>query len=159
MGLAPIPTGGILFRDKSYLDAMSIETPYLTEKRQSTLVGTRSGASAASIWALLKYLGNRGYQKIAGNCMELTNLLTRGVKEAGFKLVTEPQLNIVAFIDEKLSVWEISDRLENKGWAVSISSYPQAIRIIVMPHVKRKHIEAFIVDLNEIKEEIKQDNI
>jgi len=152
MGLAPIPTGGILFRDKSYLNAMSIETPYLTEKRQSTLVGTRSGASVAATWALLKYLGIEGYQKIAGNCMELTHLLARGVKEAGFKLATEPQLNIIAFIDDKLSVWEISDRLEKKGWAVSVSSYPQAIRIIVMPHIKREHVEAFIQDLKEISD-------
>ena len=151
MGLAPIPTGGILFRDKSYLNAMSIETPYLTEKRQSTLVGTRSGASVAATWALLKHLGLEGYQKIAGNCMELTNQLALGVIDAGFKLVTEPQLNIVAFKDEDLTVWEISDRLEEKGWAVSISSYPKAIRIIIMPHIKMKHIAAFTHDLRQIK--------
>jgi len=151
MGLAPIPTGGILFRDKSYLDAMSIETPYLTEKRQSTIVGTRSGASVAATWALLKYLGLEGYQKIAGSCMELTTQLARGVIDAGFKLVTEPQLNIVAFKDEELTVWELSDRLEEKGWAVSVSSYPQAIRIIIMPHIKKEHIEAFVHDLRKIK--------
>lgn len=154
MGLAPIPTGGILFRDKSHLDAMSIETPYLTEKRQSTLVGTRSGASVAATWALLKYLGFQGYQKIAGNCMDLTSQLARGVTDAGFKLVTGPELNIVAFKDENLSVKEISHLLEKKGWAVSISSYPQAIRIIIMPHIKQEHIEAFTRDLREIKAEI-----
>ncbi len=97
MGLAPIPTGGILFRDKSYLDVMNVETPYLTEENQSTIVGTRTGASTAATWALLKYLGDEGYQKIVKKCMELTHLLAGGIKDAGFQLVTEPQLNIVAF--------------------------------------------------------------
>jgi tyrosine decarboxylase / aspartate 1-decarboxylase len=150
MGLAPIPTGGILFRDKSYLDAMSIETPYLTEDRQSTIVGTRTGASTAATWALMKHLGHGGYQKVAGKCMEFTKILSQGIQEAGFQLVTEPQLNIITFQGENKSVWQIADLLEDKGWAVSISSYPQAIRVIIMPHIKRKHIEMFIHDLKTI---------
>lgn len=150
MGLAPIPTGGILFRDKSYLDVMSIETPYLTEDRQSTIVGTRTGASTAATWALMKYLGREGYQKVAGRCMELTQLLAQGIKDSSFELVSEPQLNIVAFRSRKINVWEISDRLAERGWAVSISSYPKAIRIIVMPHLKQEHIEAFLADLRDI---------
>jgi tyrosine decarboxylase / aspartate 1-decarboxylase len=151
MGLAPIPTGGILFRDKGYLEVMSIETPYLTEDRQSTIVGTRTGASAASTWALMKYLGKEGYQKVAQNCMELTNLLAHGIRESGFELVTEPELNIVAFISPEMSLWEVADKLEEKGWAVSISSYPRAIRIVVMPHLKREHIKEFLADLSKLK--------
>ncbi len=152
MGLAPIPTGGILFRDKSYLDAMSVETPYLTEDCQSTMVGTRTGASTAATWALLKHLGCDGYQKIAGKCMEMTKLLVPGVKDAGFQLVTEPQLNIVTFVGEGMSVYDIAAQLEEKGWAVSISSHPKAIRIIVMPHVKKEHVEAFVEDLRQIRD-------
>ncbi len=151
MGLTPIPTGGILFRDRSYLDVMSTETPYLTEDRQSTIVGTRTGASTAATWALMKYLGRAGYRKVAERCMELTRLLAQGVKESGFLLVTEPQLNIVAFNSMDMTVLEIADRLKEKGWAVSISSYPQAIRIIVMPHLKMEHIKAFLMDLREIR--------
>jgi len=151
MGLTPIPTGGILFRDKSYLDVMSIETPYLTEDRQSTIVGTRTGASTAATWALMKYLGRNGYRKVAERCMEHTRLLAQGVKDSGFILVTEPQLNIVAFNSREMTVWEIADRLKERGWAVSISSYPQAIRIIVMPHLNKEHIESFLTDLREIR--------
>lgn len=150
MGLAPIPTGGILFRDKSYLNVMSIETPYLTENSQSTIVGTRTGASTAATWALLKYMGHEGYQKIAGNCMEVTNLLAMGIEEAGFQLVTKPQLNIVTFHGKSMSVWEIAQQLEEEGWAVSVSSHPQAVRIIVMPHVKKEHVKTLLEDLRKI---------
>ncbi|MBZ2164771.1 tyrosine decarboxylase MfnA [Methanobacterium spitsbergense] len=150
MGLAPIPTGGILFREKKYLDAMSIETPYLTEDRQSTIVGTRTGASTAATWALMKYLGREGYKKVSNQCMEITKLLYEGIIESGFEMVTEPQLNIVAFKSKDISVDELARRLENLGWAVSKSSYPRAIRVIVMPHIKEKHVKAFIEDLKSL---------
>lgn len=150
MGLAPIPTGGILFREKKYLDNISIETPYLTEKKQSTIVGTRTGASAAATWALMKYLGIEGYTKIAKRCMELTELLAEGIKEADFELVTEPQLNILAFRSDKMTVEDTLNRLEERGWAVSLCSYPKAIRIVVMPHIKIKHVEKFLDDLKMI---------
>jgi len=151
MGLAPIPTGGILFREKKYLDAMSIETPYLTEDRQSTIVGTRTGASTAATWALMKYLGREGYRKISKECMEITEILYQGIIDSGFEVVTEPQLNIVAFRSKQISVYKLAEILENLGWAVSVSSYPRAIRIIVMPHIKEKHAFAFIDDLKRIE--------
>lgn len=44
---------------------MSIETPYLTEKQQSTIVGTRTGASAAATWAVMKHMGREGYRELA----------------------------------------------------------------------------------------------
>ena len=151
MGLAPIPTGGILFREKKYLDSMSTETPYLTENRQSTIVGTRTGASTAATWALMKYLGKEGYIEISKECMKVTQLLYRGIIDLGYEVVTEPQLNIVAFRSKEISVDDLAGKLENLGWAVSKSSYPRAIRIIVMPHIKENHVAMLLNDLKGIK--------
>jgi tyrosine decarboxylase / aspartate 1-decarboxylase len=150
MGLAPIPTGGILFREKTYLDNISIDTPYLTEKKQSTLVGTRTGASAAATWALMNYLGREGYAEIARRCMKLTDFLANGILNLGFKLISKPQLNIITFRSDDIPLQEIVNNLEQKGWAVSISSYPKAIRIVVMPHIKKEHLHKFLADLKEI---------
>lgn len=63
MGLAPIPSGGIIFREKKYLDVMAVKSPYLTSKEQSTIVGTRLGAPAAATWAIMQYMGREGYAK------------------------------------------------------------------------------------------------
>ena len=83
MGLTPIPTGGILFRNKNFLDVISTETPYLTEERQSTLVGTRTGASSAATWALMNFLGKEGYKKVSKQCMDTTKILYKGLIESG----------------------------------------------------------------------------
>ncbi|MBU4536408.1 MAG: tyrosine decarboxylase MfnA [Euryarchaeota archaeon] len=150
LGLTPIPTGCILFREKKFLDIMSIETPYLTEKQQSTIVGTRTGASAAATWAILKHMGKEGYLKIASSAMEITNFLARELTNSGFELVSEPELNIVAFNSRKIPAKELSNKLKQKGWVVSVSACPPAIRIVLMPHIRQEHIVEFMDDLKSI---------
>ena len=85
MGMAAIPAGGILFKDAKALDFIKTETPYLTDKVQYTFVGTRTGAAAASAWAVFKALGIEGFQKVVGNCMKNTKLLARGSRKARFQ--------------------------------------------------------------------------
>ena len=113
MGMAAIPAGGIIFRDNKTLDYLKTETPYLTDHYQYTFAGTRTGASAASAWAVFKRLGMEGFRKIVGECMDNTEFLANGLKKAGFELVAEPTLNIVAFrsYSTKLLAEKLAERL------------------------------------------------
>jgi tyrosine decarboxylase/aspartate 1-decarboxylase len=149
MGMAAIPAGGILFKDDEALDSFKTETPYLTDKVQYTFVGTRTGAAAASAWAVFKSLGMDGFQKIVSNCMKNTKLLADGIEKTGFKLVVEPSLNLVAFRSENTE--RLAEKLWERGWFVSYVPRYDCIRIVVMPHVKRRHAVAFLQDLREIE--------
>ena len=154
MGLSPIPSGGILFRDQSYLDAMSVDSPYLTIKNQSTIVGTRLGAASAATYAVMSYLGKEGYGNNAIEALEKTHFLAENLKELGFDLITEPKLNIVAFNHPNLKTEVLASMLEERNWKVSCSSYPKAIRIILMNHIKKEHLVELIKDLEEISKSI-----
>lgn len=147
MGFAAIPAGGILFKDAEALDFIKTQTPYLTSKFQHTFSGTRTGASVASAWAVFKILGMEGFRKTAGECMKTTKLLADGIQEAGFKLIVEPTLNILAFrsSDTKL----LAEKLCRQGWFISYVPRYDCIRIVVMPHVKKQHALAFLKDLSE----------
>lgn len=146
MGMAAIPAGGIIFRSQTMLDYLKTETPYLSDKQHYTFVGTRTGASAASAWAVFRLLGIEGYTKIVGDCMKNTLISTRGIEKAGFQLLTLPQLNIVAFKSEKTK--QLADNLRQKGWFISYIPRYDCVRIVVMPHIKRKHVNAFLADLD-----------
>ncbi len=150
MGLAPIPAGGILFREKEYLDVMAVDSPYLTVKSQSTIVGTRLGAASAATYGIMKYFGKEGYIKIASELMDNTIFLKESLKKIGYNLVVEPELNIVSFNHPNIDAYELSRLLDNKGWKVSVSSCPIAIRIVLMSHVKKSHLEEFLEDLKEL---------
>ena len=154
MGLSPIPSGGILFRDQSYLDAMSVDSPYLTIKNQSTIVGTRLGAASAATYAVMKFLGKEGYTSYAEIALEKTHFLADNLKRLGYDLIVEPKLNIVAFNHPKLETEELARLLEDRNWKISCSSYPKAIRVILMNHIKKEHLIELIGDLEEISKSI-----
>lgn len=149
MGMAAIPAGGILFKYAKTLDYIKTETPYITDKVQYTFVGTRTGAAVASTWAVFKALGMEGFQKIVNTCMKNTKLLADGIEKTGFKLVAEPTLNILAFRNGNTK--GLFESLRAKGWFVSYVPRYDCIRIVVMPHVKSKHINEFLQDLAEIE--------
>ncbi|MBR3113466.1 MAG: tyrosine decarboxylase MfnA [Methanobrevibacter sp.] len=150
MGLAPIPAGGILFREEEYLEVMAVDSPYLTVKTQSTIVGTRLGASSAATYAVMKYFGKEGYSKLANEMMENTQFLKEGLKELGYDVVCEPELNIVAFNHPYVETNLIAQKLEKLGWKVSVAKCPVAIRIVLMNHIKKNHLKELLEDLKEI---------
>ena len=150
MGLAPIPAGGILFRKEEYLQVMAVDSPYLTVKTQSTIVGTRLGASSAATYAVMKYFGKEGYSKLANEMMENTKFLKEGLEELGYDLVCEPELNIVAFNHPDVETNVVAQKLEDLGWKVSVAKCPVAIRIVLMNHIKKNHLKELLEDLKEI---------
>ena len=150
MGLAPIPAGGIIFRDEEYLDVMAVDSPYLTVKTQSTIVGTRLGASSAATYAVMKYFGKEGYIQMNQTLMENTRFLYENLKKIGYEVVCEPELNIVAFNHPTIETNVLAEKLKNLGWQVSVAKCPVAIRVILMNHIKKNHIEELLKDLKEI---------
>jgi tyrosine decarboxylase/aspartate 1-decarboxylase len=133
------PTGGILFRDTS-IELIKTETPYLTGKTQFTFAGTRTGAAVASAWAVFHFLGREGFETIVKNCIKNTTTLTKGLKKIGFKVLCEPQLNIVAF--QSNNTEKLAEILWRKGWLISYIPQYDCIRIVLMPHTKQKHVAA-----------------
>ena len=150
MGLAPIPAGGIIFRKEEYLEVMAVDSPYLTVKTQSTIVGTRLGASSAATYAIMKYFGKEGYRKLASNLMENTQFLNEGLKKLGYDVVCEPELNIIAFNHPNIGADELAEKLEEFDWKVSVAKCPKAIRVVLMNHIKKNHLKKLLEDLKEI---------
>ncbi len=149
MGLAPIPAGGILFRNNSFKRYLDVEAPYLTDIHQATLIGTRTGIGVASTWALIKLLGKEGYKNIVSECMDKTHYLIKKAKEYEFKPVIDPVLNIVSLDDENPT--ETCLKLRKMGWYVSTCKCVNALRIIIMPHIEKKHIDGFLEALASVK--------
>ena len=150
MGLAPIPAGGIIFRCEEYLDVMAVDSPYLTVKTQSTIVGTRLGASSAATYAIMKYFGKEGYSEIAKELMDNTVFFAEGLKQIGYEIVCEPELNIVAFNHPDMDAHDLAQKLEELNWKVSVANCPVAMRVVLMNHIKRNHLEELLEDLKEI---------
>ncbi|NOZ76900.1 MAG: tyrosine decarboxylase MfnA [Euryarchaeota archaeon] len=146
MGLSAIPSGGILFRDPGILERIETESPYLTEKRQHTLLGTRSGAAAAATFAVMKAMGRQGYRETVRHCMELTLKLYRGMEAMGIE-VFYPTTNILVFDHRERD--RIAGELSRRGWVVSRTRQGE-VRLVIMPHVGKEDVERFLDDLEGV---------
>jgi tyrosine decarboxylase/aspartate 1-decarboxylase len=154
MGMNVIPSGGFLLRDCSLLEDLSFNIPYLAGGcfKHIQITGTRPGGVAIAFWALMKSLGREGFRNIVKNAMDLTHYLAGEIRQiGGLKLATLPTMNIVGIIPENgsLSATDLDARLREKGWALGCFRRENLVRVVLMPHVTREHIDAFLSDLKD----------
>jgi tyrosine decarboxylase/aspartate 1-decarboxylase len=157
MGLAPISAGGILFKEEEMMRSIGTRVPYLAGggTEHTTILGTRSGASAIAVWSLLMHLGRQGYRGVVGRCMRLMSKLVEGIRRIdGINLVTEPTMNMVGISSNEIDIKSVAKEVRRRGWAVSL--FPNHIRVVVMPHIKSSHIEYFLKDLKATVETLER---
>jgi len=155
MGLAPIPAGGVLFRNEKLREVISWNISYLAggEAKHATIVGSRSGASVIAVWSLLKHLGREGYERIVSRCMRLTWKLANEIpKISSLDIMTKPTMNVIGLTSHKFDVQQIAQKLRLRGWAVAL--FPKHIRIVIMPHIQKQHVDEFLEDLKSIVDEL-----
>lgn len=148
MGLATIPSGALLLRDGSLMDRIAVRTPYLTSEKNASLSGTRNSASVAATYAILRHLGYQGYKSVVDRCMDDSRYLASKLKGLGIQPVLEPIVNVVA--GRTRDPHSVVKAMRAKGWHLSVASHPPSIRFIIMPHISRSHIDAMLIDLEDI---------
>lgn len=150
MGMSTIPSGGLLYRNACHMKVLEINAQYLTSQVQSSLAGTRSGASAAATYAVMRYLGKEGYEHIVSRCMENSRSLYDRLADMGLDPVIDPVLNIVTFFAN--DAMSVRRKLAEKGWYVSTTRDPVSLRMVVMPHVTEEAIISYVSDLERVLE-------
>ncbi|MFB6092590.1 MAG: tyrosine decarboxylase MfnA [Haloquadratum sp.] len=144
-GRAVIPAGGLLFRERAGMDALAVDTPYLESTSQASLTGTRSGAGVASAVAAMDALWPDGYRREYERADRLARWLASELRDRGYD-VADVELPIVV-ADLDASVFE---ELRDRGWRLSRTGSGLA-RVVVMPHVTRPMLEAFLADVDELR--------
>jgi tyrosine decarboxylase/aspartate 1-decarboxylase len=70
----------------------------------------------------------------------------------GVELTIPPTLNIVGIKSKEYSIRSIWKKLKERRWAVG--GLKDSLRIVVMPHIQREHIDAFLEDLDGVLHEL-----
>jgi len=154
MGLGIIPSGGFFLRDPSILQKTGFEIPYLAggNFKHFHIVGTRSGGTVIAFWAILRYLGVNGFVQITKRCMENTEYLSSQINDIkGIKLATNPITNVVGITTENgESICKIDEELRKRNWMLGKFEEFNLIRVVIMPHVQKSHLQNFVEDLKII---------
>jgi tyrosine decarboxylase/aspartate 1-decarboxylase len=152
MGRGPIPSGMILWNDEATAQLSAVEVGYLSggRLRQNTLVGTRSGASVAAVWAVQNHLGREGYTEVVRAAMETTCDLLDGLRSvSGAEAVLDPApMNVVGVRTPGRDAGAVVAELRRRGWA--LSQWDGFFRVVLMPHVSPHTVKAFLDTLQEV---------
>jgi tyrosine decarboxylase/aspartate 1-decarboxylase len=151
MGYAAIPLGTLMIRKKQWLNAISVESPYISRERQSGILGTRSGAPVAAAYAVARYLGRGGYREMVRSCMDVTKYTEERITEIGLSLVIRPTMNVLGIKLKKPA--RIVKKLSEKGWRVNKVERLSCIRLVLMPQITKEIIDEFIPVLKKTCEE------
>ncbi len=145
MGRIPINGGVLLWRDRSYPDAIKFVLPYLAGKpEQYTMSGTRSGAAAIAFSVLWNKYGYSWFKENALQCVENTKFLAQELKERGFFIPIKPVINILGVIPpaSSLTTEELHASLWEKNWTTSIVN--GFLRLVIMPSTTKNHLKSFL---------------
>jgi sphinganine-1-phosphate aldolase len=94
------------------------------------LAGTRSAATIASAWAVMRYLGKDGFVRIARQLLDATDRLLEGLRQInGVAPVCQPDLPIVAWQTPGLSVQSVANEMRKQGWFIRTMASPEAVHM------------------------------
>jgi len=126
----------------------------------TTMQSTKSGGPLAGAWAVLRYLGDEGYLKLAEKIRDATKTLLEGVRAIPeLKVLGEPQMGLIGFSSEELDVFQLADLLQARGWytqpQLEYGPSPKNLHLLVEPS-NSGHAEAFLKDLRECVAQAKE---
>nr|VFK25658.1 MAG: tyrosine decarboxylase/tyrosine decarboxylase / aspartate 1-decarboxylase [Candidatus Kentron sp. MB]VFK29640.1 MAG: tyrosine decarboxylase/tyrosine decarboxylase / aspartate 1-decarboxylase [Candidatus Kentron sp. MB]VFK74850.1 MAG: tyrosine decarboxylase/tyrosine decarboxylase / aspartate 1-decarboxylase [Candidatus Kentron sp. MB] len=147
-GLAPIPAGCIVFRSEAHRSRVRFASHYVGTHTHTTIGGTRSGAAAAAVYAVLNRLGFEGFVELTRHLFDMRDYLISLLHEEAYSLLIPPQLSIVAVCCK--DPMSMLARLEARGWITSLSKRQQALRIVIHHHLKHEHLCRFVSVLTEL---------
>jgi len=110
-------------------------------------LGTKPAAPIGACWAVLHYLGEEGYLRLARETMDATERLIAGISATdGVHVWGEPEMSVVAIGAHEHDIFAIGDVLNERGWHFDRQDGPPALHLMASPR-HRLAVDEFLADL------------
>lgn len=109
----------IVYRDKELrrhqIFAKTCSTTYALVN--PTFLSSKSGGPMAAAWAMIRFLGREGYEKIFREVMDAVRRMIDGINATGdLYVLGKPDMCIFSFASETLNVFQLADWMKGRGW-------------------------------------------
>lgn len=117
----------------------------------ATTLGSKSVAAMGAALATMRHLGKRGYRERARAMWDATQRMVRAIDAiSGVHLVARPDMNLLSFTTDGDDVFELADRLAERGWHVqptyAFGRSPAHVHLTIDP-TNAEHVDALARDL------------
>jgi glutamate/tyrosine decarboxylase-like PLP-dependent enzyme len=148
-GFTPKPASTIFYRDADKARHHVFDATVWPNGRflTSTLVGTRPAGGVAGAWAVMQFLGEAGYRRIATELMEFVDAYIDAIRATpGLKILGAPDLSIVAYGSDDFDIFRVAEGMQAKGWLPGLLQRPRAIhRMMSLLHAPA--LDAYVTDM------------
>jgi len=116
-----------------------------------TVQSTKSAGPLAAAWAVLHFFGQQGYLEIARQVLDATQRIADAVDRMDdLRLLGRPDMNLVAFTSDTVSVFHVVDEMKLLGWFVqpqlAFDNSKENIHLSINPASVR-WVDALLADL------------
>jgi glutamate/tyrosine decarboxylase-like PLP-dependent enzyme len=99
-----------------------------------TIAGTRPGGAIAAAWAVMNFLGEDGYLRLAETVMKSVSAIREGIRAIpGLKVLGEPEMSVMALASDGLDIYEVGDELTPRGWYLDRQHHPPSLHLTIHP--------------------------
>jgi glutamate/tyrosine decarboxylase-like PLP-dependent enzyme len=113
------------------------------------MAGARPAAPIAAAWAVLRFLGEEGYLRLARRVRDATRRIQAGIRALpGLRVLGEPVMGVFAFTSDADDVFAIGDAMDDRGWCLDRQKDPDALHLMLSPE-HAGVADAFVADLGE----------
>ena len=112
-----------------------------------TMPGSRAGGAIAAAWAVLHYLGEEGYLRLARTVMDTARALMDGINAiSGLRVLGEPDMSIFSFTSDSVDIYAVADAMDARGWHLDRQQMPPKVHLVVTP-AHQEVVGEFLADL------------
>ncbi len=116
------------------------------------MAGARPAAPIAAAWAIMRFLGEDGYLKLAGRVRDTTRKLQEGIAALpGLHVWGQPAMSVFSFGSDTHDIMAIGDVMDERGWHLDRQHGPDALHLMVSPE-HAEVADAFLSDLRHAVE-------
>lgn len=120
-GYAPKNASVLLYRNRDLRRHAIFTCSGTTEYAviNPTVLSSKSAGPIAASWAVMRYLGEAGYQRIVRETWDATQTLLAGIREIdGLDVLAEPELCMFTLGSHEINVFDLDDEMRERGWVL-----------------------------------------
>ncbi len=120
-GYAPKNASVLLYRNRELRSHAFFVCSGTTEYAviNPTVLSSKSAGPIAASWAVLRHLGEEGYERIVKESWEATRAMLDGIgKIDGVEVLAQPDMCMFTLGSTEINIFELDDEMQARGWAL-----------------------------------------
>ncbi len=96
--------------------------------------GTRPGGPIAAAWAVMHYLGEEGYLRLAKKTLDTSDAILDGIRKTPeLRVIGDPAMSVFAFTSDVIDIYALGDAMQERGWHVDRQQRPPSLHMMITP--------------------------